>query len=110
MGRTIKYLISIVLACVALTFCERVRPLHDDKHVASAEKQRSPLPSPKRFQPIEEAVFAGPDCAWVVTGHAELLRTEDSGKNWEKTPAETIDGFAHVAFINSKQGWAINYQ
>lgn len=65
----VKYFVCIVLAAaLTCTGCERRQGLEAGNRNRAIEKTPTEAPSRKRFQPIEEAVFAGPDSAWLVTG------------------------------------------
>lgn len=57
---------------------------------------------------ILSAAFAETDRVWLVTIKGELLRTDDGGKGWDNTSANTIGGFAGVSFIDAQRGWAVN--
>jgi photosystem II stability/assembly factor-like uncharacterized protein len=57
---------------------------------------------------IKSMAFVGPACAWLVTAKGDLLRTQDGGRTWQKTPAETIAGFQSATMLNDRSGLAVN--
>jgi photosystem II stability/assembly factor-like uncharacterized protein len=45
---------------------------------------------------------------WLVTATGDLLRTEDGGKNWDRTPAKAIAGFQSAGMLDDQSGLAVN--
>lgn len=48
------------------------------------------------------------DRAWLVTVKGDLLRTEDGGKTWRTTAAQTIGDFQSAAMLDDRNGLAVN--
>lgn len=79
-----------------------------NRQIDGAEKTPSVVRMPRLKRPIECAAFYGPGHAWIGTEEGDLLRTQDQGITWDKTPAGSVGGFERLSFINPDRGWTIN--
>lgn len=48
------------------------------------------------------------DRAWLVTLKGDLLRTEDAGATWQKTPAEIVGGFQSATMLDARRGFTVS--
>jgi photosystem II stability/assembly factor-like uncharacterized protein len=63
-----------------------------------------------RVYPVEEVTFAGSGSAFVITGERDLLRTNDGGASWKKTPSEEVGGFQQITFLDEERGWVFSWE
>jgi photosystem II stability/assembly factor-like uncharacterized protein len=82
----------------------------ETNHAASPNKSLST--EALNIAQVRSAAFLGPSQAWLVDDrHDKLWRTSDGGKTWDTVSGKAIGGeFWATTFIDSKRGWAANYE
>lgn len=64
-----------------------------------------PHPSLRGGYPLMDITFKG-SMGWAVGSMGTILRTEDSGKTWQKIHVDSDADLYRVRFVNEKEGWA----
>jgi len=64
-----------------------------------------PHPPLRAGYPLMDVTFTG-NMGWAVGAMGTILRTEDSGRTWEKVHINSDADLYRVKFVNEKEGWA----
>ena len=58
---------------------------------------------------LSDIYFTNSTQGWVVGENGVIIRTNDTGANWEMLTSEENHDLTEIQFINLTEGWVVGY-